>query len=312
MNSWHYQQVPLKFQLSDWTIFSVSLPLQVRAVKLIEQTLPVNITSLTNEDLMEGSQGFLIRNLPVEKNLPKISRFKDFLCYVPLKYKHNYIDLKQSFDSYQKKFSSKTKSTIKRKVKKYSDYCGGTIPWKTYKEPGEVREFFKFARAVSKLTYQERLLDAGLPSSEDFIEQSEALADNQNLRAYILFDGERPVSYLYCPIYDGVLIYSYLGYDPAYMDKSVGTVLHWLALQEIFSESKFLYFDFTEGDSAHKSLFATHQRQCANVFFVRRTLRNYFLIYGQLFLDEFSRVIGRALEGLGFKAKVKRFLRFSK
>lgn len=311
MNRWQYRPVPFKFQLSDWTLFSVSLRLQVRAEKSIGETRPMETPSPPTDELIEGSQGFLIRGQPIAAKLPAISRIGDYLCYVPLQYPHCYIDLHLSFESYRNKFSSKTRSTLNRKVRKYAEHCGGTIPWKTYKTPGEMRDFFRLAGTVSKLTYQERLLDAGLPDTEDFIRQAESLAADQRVRAYILFDGEQPVSYLYCPVYEDVLIYSYLGYAPNYLQMSVGTVLQWLAVEQLFTEARFRYFDFTEGQSDHKRLFATHQRQCANVFLVKRTFRNMAVIYSQLMMNRFSKWLGIRLDQLGVKARLKRLIRFA-
>jgi len=312
MNRWQCRSVPFKFQLSDWTLFSTSLPLQVRMEKPFDETPPMEAPAPPTGELMEGSQGFLIRGLPIVARLPAISRIGDYLCYVPLQYQHCYIDLRLSFETYQKKFSSKTKSTLNRKVRKYTEHCGGKISWKTYQNPGEMRDFFRLARAVSKLTYQERLLDAGLPHSEDFMRQAESLAADQRVRAYILFDGERPVSYLYCPVNDDVLVYSYLGYDPDYLQMSVGTVLQWLAVEQLFNETRFRYFDFTEGQSDHKRLFATHQRQCANVFLVKRTFRNKVVIYSHLLMNNASRWLGVTLEQLGVKARIRRLLRFAR
>lgn len=312
MNCLECRPVPFRFQLSDLTLFSVSLRLQVRAERLIDQTPPVDAPGPPTDELTEGSQGFAVRGLPIAAKLPPISQTGDYLRYVPLQYQHCYIDLGQSFEDYKKKFSAKTKSTISRKIRKYADHCGGSVSWKTYKTPGEMQEFFRHARTVSKKTYQERLLDAGIPDSEDFIRQAELLAANQRVRAYILFDGERPVSYLYCPVHDGVLIYAYLGYDPGYARMSVGTVLQWLAVEQLFNEGRFRYFDFTEGQSEHKRLFATHLRQCANIFFVKRTLRNTVLVYSHLFMECFSKWLGAMLDRLGLKTKIKRFLRFGK
>ena len=309
MNHWQQRAVPFKFQLSDWTLFSVSLPLQVRAEKLVDQTAPVAIPQPPAEVLAEGSQGFLIRGLPVAAKLPRISDVGNYLCYAPLQYQHCYIDLGLTFENYQKKFSSKTRSTINRKVKKYTEHCGGSIVWQTYQTPDEMRDFFRHARAVSKLTYQERLLDSGIPDSEEYIREAESLAATQSVRAYLLFHGERPVSYLYCPVQEGVMIYAYLGYDPDYMQLSVGTVLQWLAVEQIFKEGRFRYFDFTEGQSEHKRFFATHQQPCANVFLIKKTWRNYAVIYSHLSMDRFSTWLGVTLERWGVKAKVRRFLR---
>lgn len=309
MNRWHSRRVPFKFQLSDWTLFSVSLPLQVRVERLSDQTPPVMALTPPADELAPDSQGFLIRGLPMAAECPTVTQVGDLLCYVPLQYQHCYIDLGITYADYQKKFSSKTRSTINRKIKKYKEHCAGTIHWQTYKSLDDMRTFFRLAREISKLTYQERLLDAGIPGDEDFIRQAEALAADNKVRAYILFDGDRPVSYLYCPVEDGVLIYAYLGYDPAYMQMSVGTVLQWMAVEQLFEEACFRYFDFTEGQSDHKRLFATHQQQCANVFILKRNLRNTLVVHSHLRMNRLSTWLGATLDRLGIKAKLKRLLR---
>ena len=130
------------------------------------------------------------------------------------------------------------------------------------------------------------------------------------MRGFILFHQDRPVSYLYCPIDNGVLIYAFLGYDPEYMNLSAGTVLQWLALEYLFEERSFRFFDFTEGESEHKKLFATHSVQCANVFFLRSNLRNKFLLHSQKAFDDFSKFAGNALHQLGIKTMVRKLMRF--
>lgn len=311
MTEWLDREVPFKFQLSDRTLFSVSRRLHVRAADLFDEEPDSSPPTLPTKDLATGVQGFLIRGMPIAEVTPTVSRVGEYICYVPLQYQHRYIDLSLSFESYQKKFSSKTRSTLHRKVRKYAEHCGGVIPWKTYQQSDEMRDFVKAARTVSRLTYQERLLDAGLPDSEGFIREVELMAAQDCIRAYVLFDGERPVAYLYCPINNGILIYSHLGYDPEYLQMSVGTVLQWLALEQLFSEARFRYFDFTEGDSDHKRLFATNQRQCANIFFMRKNAMNTALIHGQLMIDHISKWLGAKLDQLGLKAKIKHLIRFS-
>lgn len=303
------RDVPFKFQLSDWTLYQASIRMQQRSIELAEAENPDVIAFPGKDQLAPGSQGFALRRQPVGEALPRLARTGPFLRYVPLQYQHCYIDLSTSFEEYQKKFSSKTRSTINRKIRKYTEHCGGALKWHSYRNPDEVPAFFELARAVSKLTYQEKLLDSGLPDTPEFMEKARVLAANGQLRAYILFDGERPVSYLYCPVQDEVAIYAFLGYDPSYMHLSVGTVLQWLALEEMFNEGGLRYFDFTEGQSDHKRLFATHQRQCAHVFLVRPTLRNAVIIRGHAMMDQLSGWLGRLLDRYGIKAKVRRLLR---
>jgi len=300
----------LKYQLSDWTAFSTTIPLQVSSVKVAEQADPERQPGPPAEPLAAGSQGFLVRALPVAEALSPIEVIGDYLRYVQLQYQHSIIDFRSTFEEYQKKFSSKTRSTINRKVRKYAEHSGGTLSWKTYRTVEELRAFLPLAREVAKKTYQERLLDAGIPESEWFVRGMESLAAQDLVRAYILFDRERPVSYLYCPIEDGTLIYAYLGYDPDYMKLSVGTILQWLAIKQMFDEGCFRYFDFTEGESDHKRLFATHEVLCANVLFLRNTLKNRALAHSHWRMGRFSAWLGNTLDKLGIKAKIKRFLRF--
>jgi CelD/BcsL family acetyltransferase involved in cellulose biosynthesis len=310
VTAWQRRDVPLKYQLSDWTLFSIDLPLQMRAVQLTDEEPPAAHLAPPDEPLAEGSQGYSIRALPVASDPPRLSATGDFLCYVSLVYSHCYIDLRQSFEDYQKKFSSKTRSTINRKLKKYAEHSSGTTSWRTFRTPQEMEEFLGLARVVSAMTYQERLLGAGIPDSPAFLAEVQQLAAEDRVRAYILFDGQRPVSYLYCPVTDGVLLYAYLGYDPEYIKLSVGTVLQWLAVEQLFSEARFRFFDFTEGQSEHKRLFATHEVRCANVLFLRRSLRNRLLVNAHKWLGSFSAWLGGLLDRWGARAKVRRLLRF--
>lgn len=309
MTLWTLSPVNFKYQLSDWVLFTTSIPMQVRAERLVDSCEPVSRIVAPTEKPETGSQGFVIRNIPIASEQPTLSCAGDYLCYIPLQYQHCYIDLSWSFDQYVNKFSSKTRSTIQRKIRKFREHCGGSIQWKIYNHPDDISDFFLNARQVSKLTYQERLLDVGLPTDEAFKKDALQLAQSDRLRAYILFDGDRPISYLYCPEKDGALIYSYLGYDPEYQNLSVGTVLQWLAIENIFEEKKFKYFDFTEGNSSHKILFSSHQRLCANIFFVKKSPINSLKIHAHRYTNRFSKWLGDTLEKYGIKAKIKKILR---
>lgn len=302
--------VQFKFRLGEWTLFAMSLPMQSWTPPLLDAPPPVDRpVPPADFELVSGSQGFALRGLPVADALPAIESRDGYLCYSPLQYSHCYIDLAGGFDAYQKKFSAKTRSTIQRKLRKFSDHSQGSIKWQTYKRPQEMREFIRLAHTVSEHTYQEKLFDAGIPTSEQFALEAEALAAGDSVRAYLLFDAGVPVSYLYCPVKEGTLIYAYLGYRPDYRQHSVGTVLQWLALEQIFAEGRFRCFDFTEGQSDHKLLFSTHQRKCANVFFLRPGLRNGAVVRAHMLSDRLSTWLGDVLERWGVKTKVRRLMR---
>ncbi len=306
------KQVPLKFQLSDLTLFSIELPLCVRSIAINENIPPVDLPQPPAEAPEAGSEGFLVRGIAVSAPVPKIHRAGRYLCYVFATYFHSYIDLGTSFDAYKAKFSAKSRSTLLRKIRKYSDHCDGELKWRTYRTPDELVEFFILARAVSSKTYQERLLDAGLPDAESFRQDTLRRAADGLVRAYILFHKNTPVSYLFCPVENGVLLYQYLGYDPEYITYSVGTILQWLAIEQLFEEALFECFDFTEGQSEHKRFFATHQSLRVNAMFIRRNVRNVLLVRAHSAFSSFSSALGRALDKFGLRARIRRVIRFGR
>ena len=74
------------------------------------------------------------------------------------------------------------------------------------------------------------------------------------------------------------------------------------------NESRLRYFDFIEGQSDHKRLLATHQRQCARMAFARAKLRNVAIVRSHALMDRFSGWASGLLDRYGVKAKVRRLI----
>jgi CelD/BcsL family acetyltransferase involved in cellulose biosynthesis len=304
------EPVTITFRLSDLTLASVTWPMLTvrRPVNLAEA--PVADPRWNAADFPAGARGVVLRELSIEPGIAPISRAQGCLRYLMKQYRHCFIDMTGTFDAYRLKFSSKTRSTITRKVKKYTEHCGGQLRWTQHRTEAELVEFLQVASALAARTYQERLMGLGLPATDSFNRWACDRAREGRIRAFLLYDGSRPVSYLFCPIDEGVVEYAYLGYDPDYRAHSVGTVLQWLALEALFAEQAFRCFDFTEGESDHKRLFATHERLCANVLFVKARPSGYLLVYGHRALDVLSEALGGLLDRWGLRARLRRMLRF--
>lgn len=244
--------------------------------------------------IADGMDGVLWKDKKLSQDLPKIT-IDNFIRYIPYCYQHCYIDLTTSFEQYKQNFSAKSLSTLKRKINKCK--VNGELDFRVYRTAAQLTEFFELAIPLSALTYQDKLLNAGLPSNQAFIDENLALAENDQIRAYLLCIEQKPVAYLFCPVQEGVLLYAYLGYDPSFAQQSPGTVLQMLALESIFAEQKFTLFDFTEGQSPHKQYFSTHTKLCADVFYFRKSLKAYTAVYSHLLLEKLIRLVKR-LKGL--------------
>jgi hypothetical protein len=308
--AWEIRQVPLKYGIGDWTAARIRLRLHCRSVRLSEHLFPSADPQPPADPARGPASGYMLRALPVAGSLPQFSRTGDYLRYVLLQYGHCYIDLSIGMEAYRAKFSGRTRSTIMRKVRKFEEHCGGLLDWRTYRQPVEMAEFHRLARDVSARTYQERLLDAGIPDDPGFEEEMLRLASQDAVRGWILFDRDRPVSYLYCPAEQSVLVYAYLGYDPDYMKHSVGTILQWLAVEQLYAEGRFTIFDFTEGQSDHKRLFATHELQCANLMFVCNRPWLALAVRTHAAANRASSRLGSLTERWGIKSRLRRMMRF--
>lgn len=300
--------VDFRFQISDWTLLTVRRKMLVRNFGIGDTTSDRSVMQMPLDCV-----GVMLRSVQSDASRTSVERQiiegQPVLRYVMQCFPRYYIDMSQSFDSYKKKFSSKTLSTIRRKVKKFAEHCGGEIRWESFSRPDELERFWRLARELSSKTYQERLLDSGLPSSSSFIERAKRLAEQDDVRGYLLFDGQKPVSYLYCPVENGLVQYAYLGYDPSYLRFSVGTILQWLALESLFEEGRFQYFDFTEGESEHKRLFSTGYLNCANIALLRSSLRNNALALAHLWFGRMIASLGGWLDRHDLRARVRRWIR---
>jgi len=224
--------------------------------------------------LAAGAHGYLINSLPAAL-LPALRAAHPALSlFVRQRYRRSYASLEGGFEAYLGGFSAKSRSTLKRKVRRFAERSGGTLDLRRYSAPAEVEEFHRFARAVSARTYQEKLLGAGLPDGDQALAAMRALAAQDRMRGWVLFLDGAPVSYLYAPAEGDALIYSHLGYDPAAAALSPGTVLQLEAMRQLMAEGRFALFDFTEGEGQHKLQFGTGGVECVDLLLLRQGAGN--------------------------------------
>jgi hypothetical protein len=306
--AWERGAVPLKFQLGDIILGSGALSLFRRSAGLDEPPLDIGDTPEPPPRL-DGADGYVVWSQPIVRKWPVLSARRDAMLYVPRQYRRFSADLSGSFAQYMSAFSSKTRSGLKRKMRKVVAASDGSIDWRVYWTPEEMDQFFQLAKPLSAKTYQERYLKIGLPTDRDFIRSAKESAREDNLRAYLLFLNGEPISYLYCPVKQGVVIYQYLGYHPAHASLSPGTVLQMLALEALFAEQRFTMFDFTEGEGQHKATFSTSSLLCGDVYVINRRFAPLSMVMLHWAFDSASATIGKVLERANLKSRLRRLIR---
>ena len=307
--SWQREFTTFKFRLGEYSVFKLKLDTLVFDRHFSDVSLKMHEELPNLKQLISGDRVMLIRSCPVDKYIPIFSFHSGYIRYVPYKYRRYYVKMSCSFEEYLKKFNSRSKSTLMRKIRKFSDYCNGTIDCREYKYPAEVEEFYKHAQFVSKNTYQSRLLACGFPEGGKTKEELARLAKAGAMRGFVLFHETSPVAYLYSPVKDNIVYYRFVGYDTDYQRHSPGTILQFLALQKLFSEKQFRMFDFTEGEGQHKEFFSTDVQPCADIYYFKFGLKNILIVLVHAFFDRSSRLIVKILDVFKLKSRIKKHIR---
>ena len=259
--------------------------------------------------LPPGADGYMVNALPVARLASLAAAHPELKPFVRQNYRRSYASLEGGFDAYLAGFSARSRSTLKRKARKLAERSGGAVDVRTYSAPGEIDDFHRHARAVSARTYQERLLDAGLPDGEAMLAEMKDRARRDAMRGWILFLDGVPISYLYAPAEGDTLLYAHLGYDPAHADLSPGTMLQLEAMRGLMDEGRFRLFDFTEGDGQHKRQFGTGALDCVDLLLVRPTIANLLAGHALNGFDGAVALARRAVGRLGLERLARSLMR---
>lgn len=295
---------------------SVVLGFDVGARRLGKLVLPLLRRSVPLSDALHGrhsplpplpvgAQGYQLRALP-EGEAMAWQNHDRFIPWVRQRYDRCYTDLTIGFDAWFAGLSSSTRQGLRRKARRFAEQGGGEIDVRCYRSAPEMAEFFTIARQISALSYQERLLSAGLPA--DALPHMQALAARDSVRGFLLFLAGRPAAYLYTPAQGDVLLYAHLGYDPALADHSPGSVLQLEAFRLLMAERRFAWFDFTEGTGQHKQSFASGAIASVDMLLLRPTIANRVRLDALGAFDGAVAIAKRAVERMGIEG-VRRRLR---
>lgn len=301
-----YSVVPIKFVIGSRKLMTV--PRQLVSVSfgldhLVSGAMPEFPAADDNAD------GYRVLSAPQSAVDDILARHPGHIIGGFQAYQRYYIDMAGDFAGYLARFSSKTRSTFNRKRRKLAELSGGTLDLREYNRPDQIAEFMEHAVPLSRRTYQTRLLDAGIPESAQAVAAMCELAQADSLRAYLLFLDGKAISYLYLPIENGIISYAFLGYDPDYAQLSTGTVLQLEAMERLFAESRYRYFDFTEGQGAHKAMFGTDSVAACSFFLLKPSATNRLLM-GSLNAFDSSVAAAKGLaERSGALANMRKMLR---
>lgn len=239
-------------------------------------------TAISGEDVdarfLPSDQMLFLRCVPDHLQLESSTVFDKMLVHRPYRYDRSWVVTEGSFESYLGSFSKTSRKGLKRRTKKLVELSGGSLDIRRYDQAECMNVFHDDARIVSAKTFQEKLMDDGLPADHSFVADIEAKALDGQCYGSILYLDQRPISYLYSERSGLGWLAIYGGFDPAQANLSPGTV-HLLAdLEDAFDDKSCAFFDFGPGPSTYKQFFSTHDVPCSDLLILDKTLKNRVLI----------------------------------
>lgn len=299
-------ETPIRFVVGSRQVLAVPRRL-ITVTHSLEQL--VAGTCRAFPELADDADGYRVLSAPADAVRPLFVNHPALIPGGVRRYRRHYIAMDGGFESYMAGFSGRTRSTLRRKLRRFADAGGGKLDVREYRGGAGFDAFLQAALPLSRATYQGRYLDAGLPDTPGEQAMLRDAAAEDRLRAFILFLHDEPASYLCLPVEGETLVYAWLGYHPETAHLSPGTVLQLAALERLFAEQRFRFFDFTEGEGAHKALFGTASVEAASFFLLRGRAANRLLLGALEAFDGSVATARRVAERSGALAGARRLLR---
>ncbi|MDH3224255.1 MAG: GNAT family N-acetyltransferase, partial [Gemmatimonadota bacterium] len=253
----------------------------------------------------------VIPSLPTGAEMSRLAIQNGRIRYLVYRFPRYLVRMQESFDDYMSGLSSKTRYAIRKSLRRLEAHAEGDFRMEEYRTPDEVGPFLDAAATVSGLTYQTRLLKAGLTNDAETLARLLGRAEVGEFWSFMLFVGETPISYMLGTTRGRIYRQDHGGYDPTYHNVDPGRALHGLALERLHESGEVDVLDFTPGDGAHKEKLSTEAVECVDLVYFPPTPKAVFLVGTHLMLQGVSRATVRVMDALGIKTRIKQLLRRS-
>ena len=251
----------------------------------------------------------LLRSVPDRIALTSLCREGGMFAYRLYDYERCWVTTEGDFEDYLASFSKTSRKGLRRRVKQLKSTSGGELDIRHFAEADVMDSFHNDARAISAKTFQEKLMNDGLPDSDPFRESIKHKAQHDRCYGSVLYLEDQPISYLYCERQGNGWLAAYGGFDPAHAKLSPGTVHLVSILHQAFDDPDCSSFDFGPGRSEYKQFFATDMVPAADIMVLRKTVRNRLIVNSHKALSGMTDGINHLVERLNLKTLIRQKIR---
>ncbi|HKW80489.1 MAG TPA: GNAT family N-acetyltransferase [Casimicrobiaceae bacterium] len=226
-------------------------------------------------------------------------------------YRHRRAAIADSLDGYMKQLVKHTRTDLRSNRKRFAARASaGGHGTRCFRTPDEVPAFVAAAAAVSRKTWQYRLMGAGLRDEQALCRRYVALAQRGWFRSYVLYVGEKPIAFQLGFVYRGRFYSEQMGYDPDWAPHHVGIFLHTEIIADLAaSNGAVRELDFGNGDSLYKKRLSTTSEVEGYFYLIPSHRRGRLLVAGIRTTNAVSAVLGAVLGRFGLRTKVRDLMR---
>lgn len=177
------------------------------------------------------------------------------------------IQLPADSASYWEKFSSKTRQTFRRKLKKF-----GETRLQRVTDIDDVPDFLQAAHQISLQTWQTRQFGLRVRNDAAELALFTRLAELNLLRCYLWMVADQPVAFTIGNQDHDCFHYEEVGYLADFAKWSPGQMMLIQMIDDLIAWQRPEWFDFGGGDADYKELFATHSSRSGTVWILPPTV----------------------------------------
>ncbi|MBI1345266.1 GNAT family N-acetyltransferase [bacterium] len=217
------------------------------------------------------------------------------------------IHLPTKTDDYWSKFSSKTRQTFRRKLKKF-----GSTRLECLRDVGDVPRFLEVAHRISLQTWQTRQFGLRIRNDAAELAQYTKLAELGLLRCYLWFVEDQAVAFTVGNQDHGCFHYEEVGYLSEYAKHSPGQMMLIQMIDDLIQHDPAEWFDFGGGDADYKELFANHTSQSGTVWLLPPTLSGRATAAHLQWCQWGRKTVRKAIEHGGLTTRFRQWVRYGR
>jgi CelD/BcsL family acetyltransferase involved in cellulose biosynthesis len=218
---------------------------------------------------------------------------------------HWALELPESFDSFLKSRSKKTRENARVYRNRLHREFGDRITLEVLATPDEIDRIFTDLPTVARHTYQSGL---GVAFADTAVRRELVGLglDRRWFRAYVMYLDGKPIAFWPGTAYGRTFYVGTPGYDPAYAQYSIGTILLLHVVEHLCADSAVDVLDYGFGDSEYKRRFGTTSWEEADVLLFAPTSKGIRVNLARTALLAGDRLARSVLERSGLARELKR------